>query len=100
MTRVIAVYGCFGLALGVLATIGWRYIAPYGSPDYAPIAPELIPPGQEQGFMIEVDHEKYISGPSWLPTAITLPLICTLLGVLAGVLVATLAHRRHCRGRA
>ncbi len=50
--------------------------------------------------MIEVDHEKYISGPSWLPTAITLPLICTLLGVLAGVLVATLAHRRHCRGRA
>lgn len=48
MTRVIAVYGCFGLALGVLATIGWRYIAPYGSPDYAPIAPELIPPGQEQ----------------------------------------------------
>lgn len=75
ITRVIAEYGSFDLALGVLATFGWRHLSPYGSPDYAPTAPELIPPGQEQGFMIEVDHQKYISGPSWLPPAITLPLI-------------------------
>ena len=77
-------FATLGLALGVLAAVGWRYTVPRLLFDTAP--PQL--PTGKIGYMFVVNSLEWVTGPAWWPTFALLPATGLATGLIVGILVA------------
>lgn len=91
---LIAALTVWGLIVGTIGYLGWRFATPLGQPERtAGPGPSTPPAPGDVGYMIVVDHSEYASGPAWWPLIVLLPAVGGLIGMATGFAI-TAATRR------
>lgn len=89
-------FAALGLALGVLAAVGWRYTVPRLIFD---TAPPQVPEGKI-GYMLVVNSLEWVTGPTWWPAFALLPAMALATGLIVGILVGRCVRGLSARLRA
>lgn len=77
----------WGLIVGTIGYLGWRFATPLGPPERIGPGPSAPPSPGDVGYMVVVDHSEYASGPAWLPLIVVLPAVGGLIGLATGLAI-------------
>ncbi|NKS56024.1 hypothetical protein GS500_26555 [Rhodococcus hoagii] len=89
LTAALAVWG---LVVGAIGYLGWRFATPLGLPERIGPGPSAPPAPGDVGYMVVVDHSEYASGPAWLPLIVVLPAVGGLIGMATGFAITAAAR--------